>query len=241
VGGLSGDPAPASSHCAGVVLTAATLIVWRHGRTAWNRSDRFQGHTDVELDEVGVAQAEAAAVVLAQLGPTVVVSSDLSRAHRTAAALADRCDLGVAIDPRLRETNGGTWEGLTAAEIAAVDGEAFHAWRAGADLPAGGAETRRQVADRARAAVVELSAAQVAAGIGHPVMVVVTHGGTARVLLADLMGLSNDQWPALGGLANACWSVMSGSADPAAPEGWRWRLTEHNAGSLPRPVEGDDR
>ncbi len=37
------------------------LLVWRHGRTAWNAEHRCQGQTDIDLDEIGVEQAVAAA------------------------------------------------------------------------------------------------------------------------------------------------------------------------------------
>ncbi|MGB3014153.1 MAG: histidine phosphatase family protein, partial [Candidatus Nanopelagicales bacterium] len=87
------------------------LVLWRHGRTAWNLEHRFQGQTDVALDEVGVRQARAAAGLLMALRPQLIVSSDLSRARDTAQALADRTSLTVQTDPRLRETNGGRWEG----------------------------------------------------------------------------------------------------------------------------------
>ena len=70
------------------------------------------------------------------------------------------------------------------------------------------------------------------------VLVAVTHGGTARATIGHLLGLTPDQWRVLGGLANACWSVLSAAGPPDAT---RWRLTEHNAGTLPEPVVGDDR
>jgi broad specificity phosphatase PhoE len=63
---------------------------------------------------------------------------------------------------------------------------------------------------------------------------VVTHGGTARVTIGKLLGLPEQYSGVLGGLSNCSWSVLG--------EGHRgWRLLEHNAGSLPEPVFGDDR
>ena len=64
------------------------LVLWRHGRTAWNAEGRAQGQRDVPLDEVGVGQAREAAARLASLRPTAIVSSDLCRAADTAAELA---------------------------------------------------------------------------------------------------------------------------------------------------------
>ena len=64
-------------------------------------------------------------------------------------------------------------------------------------------------------------------------LVVATHGGAARMALGRMMGLPREQWSALGGLSNCCWSVLG-----EARRGWR--LLEHNAGSLLEPVMGDD-
>ena len=64
------------------------VILWRHGQTAWNLERRFQGSTDIELTETGVAQARRAARLLASLKPDAIVASDLQRAAATAAELA---------------------------------------------------------------------------------------------------------------------------------------------------------
>jgi probable phosphoglycerate mutase len=91
--------------------------VWRHGQTLWNLEHRFQGSTDIPLDEVGIAQAARGASLLAGLAPSRIVSSPLSRASATADALATLTALPVAYDPRLVERFGGSWEGLTGDEI----------------------------------------------------------------------------------------------------------------------------
>ena len=142
-------------------------MLWRHGRTAWNGENRFQGHLDIPLDEVGRAQAARGAALLAGLGPHALASSDLQRARDTAAELARVTGLEIAVDRGLRETAGGRWEGLLATDIAATDAEAYAAWRSGSDVAAGGAETRSQVADRATAAVRRLLES-VADGSGRP-------------------------------------------------------------------------
>lgn len=175
-----------------------------------------------------MSQAERAARLLAPLAPARVVSSDLVRATGTAQPLADAAGLQLVTDPALRETHGGRWEGRLDIELAA-DPE-YQAWRTGADVPAGGSETRSQVADRAVPALLgwadDLDASSV--------LVVVTHGGTIRCVVGRLLDIPVDRWRVLGGLANGCWSVLEQGRTG-------WRLTEHNAGSLPEPVLGDDR
>src|SRR5260370_32298135 len=92
-------------------------VWWRPGRTTWNAERRFQGQSDIPLDETGQAQAERAARLLAALRPDLIVSSDLSRAASTAAPLARLTGLEVTLDKDLRERHGGCWEGLSDTEI----------------------------------------------------------------------------------------------------------------------------
>jgi probable phosphoglycerate mutase len=206
------------------------VVLWRHGQTAWNLEDRFQGSTDVELDDVGRGQAERSARLLAALGPASIVSSDLVRAADTARALASLCGLDVQLDPRLRETFGGRWQGRTVAELMAEDRKHYLAWRAGQDVPAGDGERRTEIAARVVPAITE-ALDRVSAG---ETLVVVTHGGSARAAIGTLLALPLDRWAVIGGLANCCWSVLEEMASPG------WRLVEHNAGSLPEPVMSDE-
>src|SRR5260370_42562899 len=87
------------------------LVLRRHGQAPWNVQGRFQGQTDIQLDEVGVEQAERAARLLAALRPDVIISSDLSRALATAAPLSRLTGLTVTTDKDLRERHGGAWGG----------------------------------------------------------------------------------------------------------------------------------
>ena len=59
------------------------LVLWRHGRTAWNETGRVQGRVDIDLDEIGLAQAEQSAPGVAAYRPSLIVSSDQVRAART--------------------------------------------------------------------------------------------------------------------------------------------------------------
>ncbi|MFJ5552230.1 histidine phosphatase family protein [Streptomyces sp. NPDC093225] len=209
--------------------TGRKIVLWRHGQTSWNLERRFQGSTDIELTATGVAQARRAARLLAALKPDAIVASDLSRAAATAAELAAVTDLSVEHDADLRETYAGEWQGLTHDEIVAKYGEQYAAWKRGEPVRRGGGELETEVADRA-APVVLRHAARLGEG---GTLVVVSHGGTIRTTIGRLLGLEPHNWESLGGLSNCCWSVLG--------EGARgWRLLEHNAGTLPEPVLGDD-
>ncbi|WP_030020605.1 histidine phosphatase family protein [Streptomyces monomycini] len=205
------------------------IVLWRHGQTAWNLEHRFQGSTDIELTEEGVAQARRAARLLAALEPDAIIASDLRRAAATARELAAVTGLEITHDAGLRETYAGAWQGLTHQEIVARYGEQYAAWKRGEPVRRGGGELETEVADRA-APVVERSADKLPDG---GTLVVVSHGGTIRTTIGRLLGLESHHWEGLGGLSNCCWSVLG--------EGARgWRLMEHNAGTLPEPVLGDD-
>jgi probable phosphoglycerate mutase len=93
----------------------------------------------------------------------------------------------------------------------------------------GGGELETEVADRAAPVVLEAVEKLPPNGT----LVVVSHGGAIRTTIGRLLGLEPHAWEALGGLSNCCWSVLG--------LGLRgWRLLEHNAGTLPEPVMGDD-
>lgn len=208
-------------------LPVPRLILWRHGRTEWNATGRFQGQLDAPLDEEGRRQAARAAPHLVASGlahrEAVVVSSDLSRAADTAAALAGLLGVPVRPDPRLREHGMGSWEGLTRDEVAERYPDQYADWLAGRPVRGRGGEAPAAVAERALAALVELPAAEVA--------VVVTHGGTAGRLVERLLGLGPDQRRVFGPLGNCAWSELS-------VHGSRWRLMRHNVAVPEVPIEG---
>jgi glucosyl-3-phosphoglycerate phosphatase len=205
------------------------LVVWRHGRTDWNLAGRFQGQSDVPLDAVGAAQARSSARILAALRPAAILSSDLCRAADTAAELSRATGLPVTLDPGLRETFLGKWQGLTRAEVDARFPGEEAAWLRGELERRGGGESMPEVADRAVAAV---QGALEKLG-PDDTLVAVTHGGSGRVLIGRLCGLPPEHWSALGVLSNCCWTVLKHRPD-------RWAILEHNAGTLPEPVMADD-
>jgi broad specificity phosphatase PhoE len=87
------------------------LFLIRHGQTVWNAEGRAQGHTDVPLDDVGIAQAKLMADALAGNSIRQVISSDLQRSVVTVRALADRVGVEVVLEPMFRESCIGKFEG----------------------------------------------------------------------------------------------------------------------------------
>ena len=139
----------------------------RHGETDWNAQGLSQGRTDIPLNQVGVLQAERAAMTLRVSRIATVVASPLVRARRTAEIVAEPLGLPVALDDDLAEVNFGEQEGQPM-------GDWYDDWIAGAYTPAGG-ETFQQLLDRAVRAVNRAVAKP------GPVLVV-AHGALFRAL-----------------------------------------------------------
>jgi len=88
-----------------------TLYLVRHGQTDWNLATRFQGHSDIPLNETGLEQAAKAARDFNGLAVDAIYASDLARAQQTAKFFAIDSGLPIQSDARLREIYLGAWEG----------------------------------------------------------------------------------------------------------------------------------
>lgn len=105
-----------------------TLVLLRHGQSAWNLENRFTGWTDVGLTEQGKGEAIAAATLLREGGYDfdVCLTSVLSRAIMTLYIVLnglDRLWLPVTKSWRLNERHYGALQGLNKAQTAAKFGE----------------------------------------------------------------------------------------------------------------------
>ena len=161
------------------------LLVARHGETDWNVANRWQGQSDVPLNDNGRAQARSLAVRLRGSIVSGIVSSDLSRARETAEILA--AALGLAfdhVDVGLRERSFGCFEGLTRDECMARYPNEWLAWQRDHLMPVGG-ETAEALLARATSAF-ERAARHVARDDAPGL--VVTHGAVIRAIVAGATG-----------------------------------------------------
>ncbi|MBL8377792.1 MAG: 2,3-diphosphoglycerate-dependent phosphoglycerate mutase [Burkholderiales bacterium] len=106
-----------------------TLVMMRHGESAWNRENRFTGWTDVDLTEAGVAEAKRGGALLRERGFVFdcAFTSLLKRAIRTLNVVLDELDLAwIPVEKhwRLNERHYGALQGLNKAETAARFGDA---------------------------------------------------------------------------------------------------------------------
>ena len=101
------------------------LYLLRHGQTDWNLEGRYQGQTDVPLNDTGRAQAKELAEKMKDSKAIAIYSSDLDRAKETASFVASELELNCQIIPELREINQGVWEGMLYKDIRAEYPDVF--------------------------------------------------------------------------------------------------------------------
>ena len=163
--------------------------VVRHGETAWNADRRLQGHQDIPLNALGLAQADAAGRYLQQRHQqtpfAAIVSSDLIRARQTADAVGQALGMPVVANAALRERHYGQFEGQTPTEAEAGDPTAYAALVARDDLEAapGAAEPLQGMQAR-----IEAFLADLAREYPDQAVVIVTHGGVLDILYRRAMG-----------------------------------------------------
>ncbi|ANY05420.1 histidine phosphatase family protein [Pseudonocardia sp. HH130630-07] len=206
-------------------MTLSRLTLLRHGQTEYNAGGRMQGHLDTRLTERGRAQAAAAAPLLAGFPFDRIITSDLSRAHDTASAVAGATGLPLSVDKRLRETHLGDWQGRTVDEIEADEAGAIARWRSDPRWAPPGGESRVDVVDRSMPVVDELDA-QYADDPAERSVLLVAHGGMIAGLVCGLLDLPESAWPVIGGMGNAKWAVVARRSDHP-----RWRLSGYNIGA----------
>lgn len=157
---------------------ATRIVLVRHGETTWNRATRIQGHTDIPLSALGLAQADRLARALADEALDAIYSSDLRRARQTAETLAGQQGVAVRIDAGLRERAFGRFEGLSWEEIAQKHPEDSIRWRRREpDFQVGGGESLVTFSARCIATVQGIVAAHPGQNIA-----VVAHGGVLDCL-----------------------------------------------------------
>ena len=188
--------------------TPTTMLLLRHGQTVLSVEKRFSGTGEQPLTEHGRAQAAAAAARLADSGATAVVSSPLRRARETAELVAGALGLEVAVEPGLRETDFGDWEGYTFAEVREKWPRELDAWLADPSVAPPFGESFDATTTRVRQA-----RDRVLASYGGQKVVLVSHVTPIKTLLRlaldappsalyrmhlDLACLSEVQWFADG-------------------------------------------
>ena len=164
----------------------------RHGESVSTLEGRVQGQEDIELSDLGRAQARqvaawsrslSASPPVAQASIGEVWSSPLRRARETAAEIAAALGLPVMLEEGLCELHAGIFQGHLWADLEAEFPEEVAQWRSGdVHYVIPGGESRAQLAARGRAAI------EMLAGRDTPGMIVVAHGGVLTAALGSMLG-----------------------------------------------------
>ncbi len=160
------------------------LYLARHGETDWNREGRWQGQSDVGLNEDGVKQALEASSFFLNIKLDAVYSSDLRRAVETTSILTGKHKNEMLLDSRLRERSFGPLEGKTTAEIQVILGREISIQQiVSEEIPLSGIETVQSLFARAEDFLGDLT------GKEKLNKLVVSHGVFIGILLQLTTGI----------------------------------------------------
>jgi broad specificity phosphatase PhoE len=167
------------------------IVLVRHGETEWNRVERFRGRADVPLNETGISQAEATARRIGRgWQATAVYSSPLSRAMRTAEAIATRFSLRVQIHAGLIDIDYGKWQGISPDDVREQWPELLSAWyQTPHTVRIPGGESLEELRARCAEVVREIVARHT-----DSTVVLVAHTVINRVILLVVLGLGSERF-----------------------------------------------
>lgn len=206
-------------------MPATRVWLVRHAETAVPTV--FHGaESDVGLSPLGERQAAAAADWFRQLSPTVVVSSGMLRAVRTAKPIADRCDVPLLIESSFHERRVGSLGGTAFSPTEGPWAETMRRWASGeTSYTTPGAESFDELRYRVLPAFDRVTAAHAGGRI-----VLAAHGVVCKVLLLSLLdGWGPRRWADLGRGWNLSVSELVGCP------GFGWRAERLLV--VPPPVE----
>ena len=168
------------------------LYVIRHGQTDWNFAKKIQGMTDIELNEVGIEQAEEAREKLKDYPIDLILCSPLKRAMKTAQIINSGKNVDIVCDSRLVERGYGEIEGK---EFEALDLRTY--FDLTLNLNTCGVEPIRTLLDRVKSVLDEIKEKYKGKNV-----LLVTHGGTIRAINAYFTGIPEDNVLAKMGYGN---------------------------------------
>jgi broad specificity phosphatase PhoE len=193
----------------------AELILIRHGETGWNVEKIYRGRTDVNLDEVGIKQAQLLGKYLSNWELEAIYSSPLKRALDTANFVARYQKIGVQVTDGLIDFDYGEWQSLPEQEAKSLYPTLHNEWHNNphkVKMPGG--ESLEDVRERAIGVVND------ALSKYQGCVVLVSHRVVNKVLICFLLGLDNSYF----------WNIKQdvGGITIFDYVGGRFVLTRHN-------------
>ena len=167
------------------------LILVRHGETDSNLKGTYLGWTDIELNQKGLRQASLVAEQLKKLDIDRIYSSPLKRACKTAEVINEHFDHKIMYSDCLKERNFGVWDNLTYQEIVEGYPKEHSEWMEDwINYNIKGGESAFESSSR-----VANFTNSIISGKDEGKIIVVTHLGTIRFMLAHLLGMKlEDSW-----------------------------------------------
>ncbi|MEE3014899.1 MAG: histidine phosphatase family protein [Chloroflexota bacterium] len=162
------------------------FFVVRHGETDWNKLGRFQGHTDISLNDRGLSQARETAVASEDWGYTAIYSSPLVRTVQVAEEIAKVTPMLVSQEPGLKELSLGDLEGVTGEEMRNDWPALFAAWRTEPEkmsMPNG--ESLGELRDRTWQVILDIEQKH----SSDESIVVISHNFAIRSIVNELLGM----------------------------------------------------
>lgn len=161
-------------------MTITRFCLVRHGETDWNAARRLQGHTDIDLNTRGLAQAKQMARALKRINLQfdILYTSDLQRAVKTAKAIEELFETSAIRNTTLRERHLGALQGLTTDEAPVREPDLWksHLSRNITENLLNG-ESIQQFAERIRAAL-----EQIRVNHSGKTILLVSHGGALDMM-----------------------------------------------------------
>ncbi len=181
-----------------------TILLIRHGQSASNNGGTLTGQLDSPLTEIGYKQGEAVSnYIFNNYKVGAIYSSDLTRAVKTVKPLEKLTGIPIIKDKNLREMQCGDWQGELLS-VLSTD-ELYLKWRdydLSIKIPNG--ESFLDVKDRAVKSLTKIAKTN-----DNKTVVVATHGGVVRMLMAEMLEIPIDKWKEkLGYVNNASTTVI---------------------------------
>ena len=168
-----------------------SILLVRHGETAWNRQRIFRGVKDVPLNETGRRQARLLAPLLREFQPEVAYTSPLSRARQTAELALTAAETAAIEEPALLDFDYGQWGGLEESVVATRWPELLAEWnRNPADVRPPGGDTLEEVSRRAFAGMEAIAARHAGSKVA-----LFAHRVVNKLLLLAALGMELERFP----------------------------------------------
>ncbi|MBV67771.1 MAG: 2,3-bisphosphoglycerate-dependent phosphoglycerate mutase [Candidatus Marinimicrobia bacterium] len=174
-------------------LSNNNLFLIRHGQSIYNLENRFTGWKDVELTDLGIAQATEAGKILSKIKFDLCYTSNLKRAQNTLSLILEKMNQKPKIikNEALNERDYGDLIGQNKLEAANKFGsKQVQIWRRSFDVPPPGGESLKMTAERTLPYYNDVIKPQVNTGKN---IIISAHGNSIRAIVMEIFNLTSEQ------------------------------------------------